>query len=78
MLTDETPPVPTPRQLRALRGYHGWSQKEAAEALAIYYSTVRDFELSQRQSSRATLAMIGLAMQRLGVIFDGKSIILPP
>jgi DNA-binding transcriptional regulator YiaG len=71
-------PVPSPRQLRAIRGWFGWSQREAAAVLGIYLSTLQDFEKAARRPQRPIQLAIAAAIFNKGVKFFGEELILPP
>lgn len=71
-------PRPSAAQVRAIRNFFGWNQAEAASQFDVGRSTLIDYERESRTVLDTSIAKIGLAMQRLGVKFDGDKIILPP
>ncbi len=69
--------TPTPRQLRAVRAWFGWTQADASEHLNISVTTIQTYENGTRETDPKSLAMVTVALDRLGVRFDGTSVVLP-
>lgn len=71
-------PDVTSVQVRAVRAYFGWTQKEAAEKFGINFLTLGRIE--QKESPhKPTMNTITLALLRLGLRFDATgALILPP
>jgi transcriptional regulator with XRE-family HTH domain len=59
----------TARQCKAARALLGWSQTKLAEAAAVHFRTVHDFEKGVRKPITATLAVLRRALEDGGVIF---------
>jgi len=59
----------TAGQLRAARGFVGWSQEELAEKSGVSRSTIADFETSTRTPYARTLDAIRRALECAGVEF---------
>ncbi|MGH7177996.1 MAG: helix-turn-helix domain-containing protein [Tepidisphaeraceae bacterium] len=70
------PQIPSPRQLRALRSWFGWSQQEAAAALGVSVSTIIIYETGVRAVTQATLNLIAVKFAQLGVRFSGTNLVL--
>jgi transcriptional regulator with XRE-family HTH domain len=68
----------TSAQVRALRSYFDWTQREAADRFGINFLTLGRIE-KKESPHKATMNSITLAALRLGVRFDeGGGMILPP
>lgn len=64
------PPPLTPGQVRAARGYLGWSAEQLAEEAGVSFSTVRRVETPGERGVRAqSLAAIRTALERAGIRF---------
>jgi ribosome-binding protein aMBF1 (putative translation factor) len=63
----------SPEQVRAARGWLGWSQKDLAEKARVGLSTIKDFESGSRQPIANNLGAIRQALEAAGVqmLFDG-------
>ncbi len=68
----------SPEQVRAARGWLGWSQKDLADKAHIGLSTLKDFENSNRTPIANNLTAIQAALEAAGIalMFDkaGKPI----
>lgn len=56
-----------PEQVRAARGWLGWSQKDLAERASVGLSTVKDFESGSRTPIVNNLSAIQRALEGAGV-----------
>lgn len=77
-LPDDTPRPLTPGQVRAARGYLGWSAEQLAEHAGVSFSTVRRVETpGERGVREQSIAAIRKALERAGIGFttgpDGRS-----
>lgn len=75
--TDAAPPL-TPGQVRAARGYLGWSAEQLADKAGVSFSTVRRVETPGERGVRdQSIAAIRKALERAGIAFstgaDGRS-----
>lgn len=71
-------PEPSPAQIRAVRSYFKWTQKQAGVELGINDQTLMRIE-KHGTPHKPTLNTIVLNIQRLGLKFDGDgNLILPP
>lgn len=67
-MQDPSPmPFPSPRQLRAIRAWFGWSLDDAADKLGVSRNTIYIYESGQREVAQATLSLIALKLQQLDV-----------
>jgi ribosome-binding protein aMBF1 (putative translation factor) len=68
----------SPEQVRAARGWLGWSQQDLAKRASVGLSTVKDFENGNRKPIANNLLAIQRAIEAEGVelVFDpqGKPI----
>jgi len=74
---EETPPL-LPGQVRAARGYLGWSAEQLAEHAGVSFSTVRRVETpGERGVREQSVAAIRTALERAGITFttgsDGRT-----
>jgi PAS domain S-box-containing protein len=74
---DDAPPL-TPGQVRAARGYLGWSAEQLAERAGVSFSTVRRVETpGERGVREQSVAAIRKALERAGITFtagaDGRT-----
>ncbi len=71
-------PVPSPRQLRAIRSFLGIGQIEFAKRASVSHSTITDYELARREVTKATMQALALCVHTLGIEFrpDG-AVVLP-
>ncbi len=67
----------TPEQLRAARGFKGWSRAELAEAAKISPETVKNIEFGTYYPQPSTLAAILQAFADNGIQFLNLSIFAP-
>jgi len=63
----------SPEQVRAARGWLGWSQQTLAERAHIGLSTLKDFENGNRTPIANNLAAIQQALEAVGVEFIADS-----
>ena len=63
----------TKEQVRAARGWLGWSQDDLANAAKVSNSTVRDFEAGRRIPIGNNLAAIRSALELAGMGFVYQS-----
>lgn len=59
----------SPAQVRAARGWLGWSQKDLADKAHVGLSTVKDFENGNRTPIANNLGAIQRALEGAGVVF---------
>lgn len=59
----------TPPQCRAARGLVGWSQQDLADHAGVGIVTVRQLEAGVHTPRRATLEVVGRALETAGVEF---------
>jgi len=66
-------PVMSPEQVRAARGWLGWSQQDLAKRASVGVSTVKDFENGNRTPIANNLQAIQRALEAGGIelVFDG-------
>ncbi|RYE88217.1 MAG: PAS domain S-box protein [Hyphomicrobiales bacterium] len=75
----EHPPPPlAPGQVRAARGYLGWSAEQLAEHAGVSFSTVRRVETpGERGVRQQSISAIRKALERAGIVFtstpDGRT-----
>ena len=64
----------SPEQVRAARGWLGWSQQDLAKLASVGLSTVKDFENGNRKPIANNLNAIQAALESGGIklIFDDK------
>ena len=62
----------SPEQVRAARGWLGWSQKDLADKANVGLSTVKDFENGSRRPISNNLGAMQKALEIAGValVFD--------
>jgi ribosome-binding protein aMBF1 (putative translation factor) len=62
----------SPEQVRAARGWLGWSQQDLAKRAHVGLSTVKDFENGTRKPIANNLSAIQQALEAAGVrlVFD--------
>lgn len=60
----------TPEQVRAARGWLGWSQQDLAQKAEIGLSTLKDFENGKRKPLPKNLRDIQQALEAAGVAFN--------
>ena len=75
---ESEPPALTPGQVRAARGYLGWSAEQLAEHAGVSFSTVRRVETPGERGVRGqSIAAIRKALERAGIGFttgaDGRT-----
>jgi transcriptional regulator with XRE-family HTH domain len=70
-------PIIAPEQLRAARGFMGWSRAELAEAAKISPETVKNIEFGIFSPQPGTLAAIQQAFADNGIQFLNLSIFVP-
>ncbi len=63
-----------PEQVRAARGWLGWSQQDLAARAHVGLSTIKDFESGNRTPIANNLGAIQRALEEAGVklVFDPK------
>lgn len=61
------PPMLTPEQSRAARGWLDWSQEDLAKRANVSMSTVRDFEKNRRTPINNNLMALAAALKHAGV-----------
>ena len=63
----------SPQQVRAARGWLGWSQQDLAKRASVGLSTLKDFENGARTPIANNLGAIQRALEAAGVelVFDG-------
>jgi transcriptional regulator with XRE-family HTH domain len=67
---DESVPPLTPGQVRAARGFLGWSAEQLAERAGVSFSTVRRVETPGERGVRdRSVAAIRTALERAGIGF---------
>jgi DNA-binding XRE family transcriptional regulator len=73
MISDELPTI-TAEQLRAARGWLGWSQQQLAEAAKVNRKTLVDFETGSSVPHPRTLRDIRSALEKrvIELLFDGQ------
>lgn len=64
--------VPTAAQIRAARGFLGWSQKRLALASAVARATVEGFEQGKRAAKEETIVRLAEACERRGIVFSNE------
>jgi ribosome-binding protein aMBF1 (putative translation factor) len=64
----------SPEQVRAARGWLGWSQAELAEHANVGLSTVKDYERGERTPIPNNLEAIKKALEKAGMRFTASSI----
>jgi ribosome-binding protein aMBF1 (putative translation factor) len=57
----------SPEQIRAARGWLGWSQKDLADRASVGLSTVKDFESGSRTPIANNLTAIQRAVEEAGI-----------
>lgn len=71
-------PIPSPRQLRAIRSWFDMPQPEFAEACGIGVTTLIGYETGRRRATAASLDMIARQVARMEVAFnEAGDLILP-
>jgi len=60
----------TPEQVRAGRGWLGWTQDDLAKRASVGLSTVRDFENGKRTPIPNNLAALQRALEEAGIGFQ--------
>lgn len=60
--------MPTGRQIRAARGFLGWSRRELAEASEVSVATIKDIELgAERQVTHEKMTALVEALENKGI-----------
>ena len=59
----------SPEQVRAARGWLGWSQQDLAARAQVGLSTVKDFENGSRKPIANNLSAIRRAIEEAGITF---------
>jgi len=67
----ESLPMPSPRQLKAIRAFAGINSLDFARKASMSQSTLLDYELSRRAMTEASMASIAVVVRNLGLEFDG-------
>lgn len=62
--------VPTAAQIRAARGFLGWSQERLALASGVSRSTVEGFEQGRQAAKEETIVRLAEACERRGIVFS--------
>jgi ribosome-binding protein aMBF1 (putative translation factor) len=57
----------SPEQVRAARGWLGWSQQDLAKRASVGLSTVKDFENGNRTPIANNLSAIRVALESAGI-----------
>lgn len=65
--------VPTAAQIRAARGFLGWSQERLALASGVSRSTVEGFEQGKRAAKEETIERLAEACERRGIVFSNET-----
>jgi ribosome-binding protein aMBF1 (putative translation factor) len=65
----------SPEQVRAARGWLGWSQSDLAKRASVGLSTLKDFENGNRTPIANNLNAIQRALEAAGIelVFDGST-----
>lgn len=71
-------PVPSPRQLRAIRGWFDLTQPHFAEKCGIGPTALIAYETGRRRASPASLDMIARQVSKMGVRFNRDGAIVLP
>lgn len=69
-------PIPTPRQLRAIRAWVGVRQPDFASRASISVAALADYELGRRQTSENVLLAIALQVSKMAVRFEDGRLVL--
>jgi ribosome-binding protein aMBF1 (putative translation factor) len=64
----------TPEQVRAARGWLGWSQAKLADEANVGVSTVKDYERGERTPIDNNLDAIQKALERAGMKFTANAV----
>jgi DNA-binding transcriptional regulator YiaG len=70
-------PVPTSRQVKAIRAWLGLSQGAFAKEAGLALSTIVEYEQGKRRTSPESLAAIALYVSSLSIKWDGDALVLP-
>lgn len=71
-------PIPSPRQVRAIRAWFGLNQAEFAERCSINHMTLVHYERGNRRPAEVTLELIARQVAKMQVRFSsGNAIVLP-
>lgn len=62
---------PTPQQVRAARGWLGWSRQQLAQQARVGEATIKRYELESHTVSIETVRRLCGALERAGVQFAG-------
>ncbi len=69
-------PVPSPRQLKAIRAWLGLHQPEVATAAGLSITTILEYEKVAREPHATTKRALAIWANTLAVKWNGKSLIL--
>lgn len=69
--------IPSGRQLKAIRKWHGLAQNYFAKEAKVSKATILSYENGKTLPSYSTLQAIGLCVRALGIEFDGDVLTLP-
>jgi DNA-binding XRE family transcriptional regulator len=71
-------PIPSPRQLRAIRAWFEITQAELADKCGVGATTIVYYETGKRRATDTSLDMIARQIARMGVKFTrAGDVILP-
>ena len=72
-------PIPSPRQLRAIRAWFDLPQLDFASLCAVGVTTLIGYETGRRKALPSTLDMIARQVAKMGVTFSARdgNLILP-
>lgn len=71
-------PVPSPRQLRAIRGWFDMTQPEFAQKCGIGPTALIAYETGRRRASPTSLDMVARQVAKMGVKFNRDGAIVLP
>jgi len=71
-------PIPSPRQLRAIRAWFDLSQAAFAELCGVGPTTLIAYETGRRQALPSSLDMIARQVAKMGVEFNRSGDVILP
>jgi transcriptional regulator with XRE-family HTH domain len=71
-------PIPSPRQIRAIRGWFDMTQAEFADKCGIGATTLVGYENGKRRATPPSLDMIARQVAKMGVTFDRAGALILP